>query len=193
MPPLFLRLRWLIVLVVVAGCAAPRYQTTTRYQPPADDAGRVCVAVCAASQDSCRTDCRAAWQACSARIEPEVEPRHAAALRDWAASLHRYREALGRYEWELWLSRSQYYPNPWYQPWPLAPSYVPRPAPPGAEPSREAIRAALLREKCSDDCACQGKYDGCYQACGGRLIPEVQCVANCRADRATDPAAARSQ
>lgn len=168
-----------------------------RYEPPPGDAGRACVASCAAHRDTCRTDCRAAWQACGARIEPEVEPRHAAALRDWAADLRRYQAALERYEWELWQSRSSYYAGPWYHPWhspwPPAPLYAPRPAPPGTEPTRESIRAELLRQECKDDCGCQEQYDGCYQACGGRRIAEVRCVAHCRAADSTDPAPARNQ
>lgn len=176
--------RLLIVLALLAGCAAPRYQTTTRYEPPPGGEGQACVTTCEASLNACRSDCRTAWQACSARIEPDVEPRYNEALRDWGAQLRRYRQELDRYEWELWVNRNSYFGNPWYQPWPhpwpLGYGYALRPPPPGAEPSREAIRTALLKQHCNDDCGCQGKYDGCYQACGGRLTAEVQCVANCR-------------
>ncbi len=189
--PLSLRfLALAVVALAVAGCATPRYQTVYRYEPPADAVGQACLKGCEQVRASCSTDCQAAWQACTARVEPQVEARYAQALDDYAQDLRRYQRELDRYEWDLWLSwgHGHYggmWHSPWfYRPWPV---YAYSPYPPDPQPTRENVRAALQREKCHDDCGCQTNYDVCYLGCGGRKIAETRCVANCPAEKLAAP------
>jgi hypothetical protein len=182
--PNSLRLLTLAAAVALAGCAAPRYQTINRYEPPTGREGQACIAACEGTLAACRGDCRSAWQACTARVEAQVEDRYAQALNAYAADLGRYRRELDRYDWDLWVGWGQGYGGLWYSPWPYHPwpgYYSPRPEPPAGQPTRDSVRAGLHKEQCNDDCGCQLKYDDCYLGCGGRMIPEQRCVADCPA------------
>jgi len=169
--------------VVLAGCATPRYQAIYRYDPPTSVEGQACVMGCERVLAGCRAECQSAWRACSARVEAQVEERYAQALRGYAADLSRYRRELDLYEWDLWVGWGQGYGGLWYSPWSYHPwqGYYPRPYPPAEQPSRESVRVGLLKAQCNDDCGCQLKYDDCYLGCGGRMIPETRCVADCPA------------
>lgn len=194
---MFLSFRLLTLALVafaVVGCATPRYQTVLRYEPPADVAGQVCLKGCEQVQTRCSTDCQANWQACTARVEPQVEARYAQALDQYAQDLRHYQRQLDRYEWDLWLSwghgqNGGMWNSPWhslwlYPPWPV---YAFNPDPPDPQPTRENAREALYREKCQVDCGCQTSYDDCFLGCGGRKIPETRCLANCPAEKTATP------
>jgi hypothetical protein len=169
------------LLLGLAACASPRYQTVVHHEPPADAQGQSCVVACAQAQADCRAQCQAAWQACTARVEPQVEERYAQALRDYELELRRYHHDLSRYEWDLWLGWSHWHGGLWYSPWPYGfwPEFAYRPLPPAGVPTRESVRSALHKAACQEDCGCESRYDGCFTACGGKLVHEKRCVANC--------------
>ena len=174
-----------VAVVALTGCATPRYETVHRYEPPVSEEGRACVASCEATRTQCRSDCQAAWAQCTAEVEPQVESHYAQALAEYADELRLYRMDLDRYEWELWLGWHHNYSGFWYSPWPGPwyaspwPGYYPPSAPPPGPPSREAVRAKLHKEQCRDDCGCEGQYDACFTACGGKRVTETRCTANC--------------
>ncbi|MHB1292155.1 MAG: hypothetical protein ACYCY5_08180, partial [Sulfuricella sp.] len=172
-----------IVAVGLVGCASPspRYQSAYRYEPPADSAGQACLSKCGQKMEACQQRCSADYQACLAGIEPLVEGRYGEALKRYAAELDRYRWELERYQlypplgWydPFWYGRGLHYP---YYPWP-GPFYFPPFAP--IKPSRDEVLDRLRKEKCEVECGCQPIYDTCFLACGGKLIPEVKCIADC--------------
>jgi len=171
--------------LLLAACATPRYETVTRYEPPADAAGAACLRGCQAALDACRGDCQAAWQACAAGLEPQVDERYAQALKAYADELRLYRRELDRYEWDVWLGWGHGYSGLWYSPWSYYPwpGNIPSPVSPGDPPTKEAVRDSLRKGQCKDDCGCQPRYEACYQGCGGRVVTETRCVANCPAGK----------
>ena len=163
----------------VMGCATPRYET------PASQQGQACVANCTALRDTCRADCKEAWERCTATREPQVETRYTQALEDYADALRRYRLELDRYEWELWLGwhhgHSGFWYTPWADPWYHYPwpGYFPPATPPADPPTRESVRAELHKKQCQDDCGCESRFDHCFMECGGNRVTETRCIANC--------------
>lgn len=183
MNSLFAALRLLFLLAAiaaVAGCAAPsaRYQSSYRYEPPTDSAGRACLEKCGQKLEDCRLRCTADYKACLGRIEPLVEGRYSEALKRYEAELDRYRLELDRYQLYLSLSwhDSFWYGPGYYHPWPR-PYYFPPVAP--KRPSRDEEFNRLRQEQCQEDCSCQPLYDACFLSCGGKRIVEEKCVANC--------------
>ena len=163
--------------VVLGGCAAPRYQTIYRYEPPVDNTGRACLATCEQKLSGCQDRCAASYQNCVKEIGPEVEQRYGEALKRYEEDLSTYRLELQRYDFYSLMYWN--YPN-WYGPgfhsWP---GYYDFPPSPPAKPSRKYYFEQVQGEKCARDCGCQPLYDACFLACGGRKIPEVRCIANC--------------
>ena len=78
----------------MAGCATPQYQTNVRLIPPADAPGRACVQDCEAGKTACQNDCQARYQACAKTLEPQVEARYLAALKQYELELKQYAAAL---------------------------------------------------------------------------------------------------
>ena len=170
------RFSFVFLVAGLHGCATPRYQTLYRHQAPVDQGGQVCVAQCQARLAMCRGDCAQAYQACSKSIVPLAASRYTAAMEHYAAEIESYARELRHYEMQLWLGwgrGSCCGPDP-YVGWPAW-----YPDPPPAMPSREAVFAQLRREKCQDDCGCLNDYDSCFVHCGGRIVPEVQCLGDC--------------
>lgn len=172
-------------LVMVGGCATPRYETTYRYEPPASVESLACLKGCEATLNTCRTDCQTAWQACTERVEPLVDEQYAKALKEYADDLRYYSRMLERYQWDVWMDWDFAYRGLWYSPWPYRPwpGYAHLPIAPGDPPTKEAVRDHLRKGQCKDDCACQPKYDTCFQGCGGKVVTETRCVANCPAGK----------
>lgn len=164
---------WLAAAVLVAGCATPRYQTTTRLELPDSPAAQPCLAHCEAASKACQSRCSEQREGCLKGIEPEVEKRYGEALQRYAVALDGYRADLERYRFDLWLRRGPGWW--WYDPWPTYPMPfgVPRP------PSREAISARVAKERCDVDCGCGSAYEGCVIGCGGHKVLETRCIANC--------------
>lgn len=168
---------------LLAGCATPQYQTTVRFVPPTDAAGRACVEGCAAKKATCQADCQASFAACAKGLDAEVEARYTEALKQYEIDLKRYATALRRYEMDLrfdWFHAWPYaypYRHPyWFGPWPR-PSYPPPPEP--VMPTREGVRAQLEKTRCQADCGCLPTYDACYTGCGGQRLSETVCVKDC--------------
>lgn len=166
-----------LVSMVLSGCAtAPRYETIRRDHPPATREGQACVQRCEQVLASCQADCRAVWKACTARVEPMVDPQFAKALKAYAGELQRYNLELNRYQMDMWMDWNFRHGGGWYSPWPGGPwyDYGWAPVPPGNPPTRDAVRDRLYQAQCKDDCGCQGKYDACFTDCGGRIELETR-------------------
>jgi len=170
---------WLIVLVLfLAGCATPRYQTVYRYEPPKEAAGLACLEQCKPKLAICMETCQEKHKACVATLEPEVDRIYQEQLRRYEIEFQYYRHALDLYHQYLALGW-QYY-DPRFAPWPYYSGYdLHFPPTPPIKPKREHVLKHLERSKCDRDCGCQTIYDGCFLSCGGIKIPETKCIANC--------------
>jgi hypothetical protein len=169
------------LVLLLAGCATPQYQTTVRMIPPAEAQGRVCVQTCEAKKTACQNDCQSRYQACAKSLEPQLEARYAEALKQYELELKRYASALRYYEMQLhfeWTNsfRHPYWPY-WWNPWPRP--YFPPPYPKLEMPTRESVRAQLETSNCQADCGCLPAYDACYVGCGGQIVSETVCIKNC--------------
>jgi hypothetical protein len=178
----------LTLFTVLAGCAAPQYQTNVSLIPPGDERGRACVQNCEAGKIACQTDCQVRYQACARALEPQLEARYAEALTQFEYDLGQYAAALHAYEMQLnfaWLNSYPYgwgmwggpWMGPWMGPWPNV--YFPPPYPVPKAPTRDSVRAQLEKAGCQADCGCQAAYDGCFVGCGGQRLSETVCVKNC--------------
>ena len=98
------------ILVALAGCATPQYQTAYRYEPPTDAQGRSCVQGCEEKKVACQAGCQARYQACQKEVAPLVEEQYLKALREYELDLKRYTTVLRHYE-------IQYYNCGPYGPW----------------------------------------------------------------------------
>lgn len=170
-----------LLAVGLSGCAAPgpRYQTAYRYEPPVEAAGRACLEKSEHQMAQCQQRCAADYQACLKRIEPQAEVRYAEALKRYRTEMDLYRRELARYQLYLSMSWGRYpwYGSGFYYPWP-DPFYFPPPVPP-AKPSQDQEFSRLRQERCEVNCGCQANYDAGFLTCGGKLFPEVKCIANC--------------
>ena len=168
----------LALSAAVAGCATPHYQTTVRLIPPGDAQGRACVAACEARKTACQTDCQARYQACSAALEPQVNARHAEALKQYALELRHYAAALRHYELQIQHSS-------WHDPRFAHPHWMhtflgfQQPYREPVMPTREGVRAQLAKSNCQEDCGCLPAYDSCFVGCGGQRLSETVCIRNC--------------
>lgn len=169
-----------LLLVNLAGCAStsPVYQSSFRYEQPADKAGQVCVEKAAQKREICEQGCTADYQACLTRIEPLVDVRYGEALKRHAAALDRYRRDLDMYHLQLSMSRHDpvWNGHGYYQPW-YGPMYFPPVLP--RTPSRDDVLNQVKKEKCDVACGCQTGYDASFLICGGKRIAEEKCVVNC--------------
>ncbi len=178
-----------ILVSLLAGCATPTYQMHYRYEPPAGAEGRQCVQGCEQALAACGTACKAEWNACTARVETEVEAEYLQALKEYEVDLKRYRRNLDMYEWDLRSNWGYWQGSVWDAPWPYRSWYAmtyPLYRMP-EQPSRDSVRADLRKAKCKDDCGCLAGYDACFVGCGGRKVPERECVMNCPQTEASSP------
>lgn len=178
----------LLLAATLAACAAPRYQTVYRYEPPADATGRSCLTLCERNLKSCQDECAANHTACVQAIEPEARARYADALRHYGGEMAQYGRDMDRYHLSVslgWGFHDGWYGGGWYDPywphgWPYdwyGPYYYP-PEPP-RPPSYAEELGKLRAAKCDRDCGCQPNYDACFLSCGGIKVPEQRCIANC--------------
>ena len=174
---------WMIVVALLGGCAAPRYQSLYRYHPPDDVAGRACLVDCEQSLHSCYDDCGESYRACVQALEPEAQSRYRDAQARYAGEQAQYQRDLQRYYLSLSVGWGfdDGYGAAWYAPhWPYRGyrSYYDAPLPP--QPPSYADELGKLRaQACERDCACQPKYDACFLGCGGSKTLEQRCFANC--------------
>ena len=168
------------IALLLSGCATPRYQTVYRYEAPTDANAHACLQTCESKLAACQTSCQSRYQSCLKEIEPLVETRYSEALKRYEYDLNRYHIELQQYQLQLvlgWGYNSFWYdPWPYYHPWPEP--YFPPPNPP-RKPTREESFNRVRQERCEKDCGCQPIYDACFLSCGGKMIPEVKCIANC--------------
>lgn len=177
---------WILLaaLLGLAGCATPQMQSTVRFVPPSDPAGRACVAECDTARLACQAQCQASYARCIKTLDAEVEAKYTDALRQYEADLRRYASELQQYQFDMRLGWVQAWPvrHPYrrlyygYEFWPYPP--LPVPTAPVA-PTREAVRAQLEKTRCQADCGCLPAYDGCFVGCGGERITETRCIRNC--------------
>ena len=171
----------LVIAVFLAGCASPRYQTIYRYEAPTDTNARACLQSCEPKLATCQSKCQQRYQSCLKEIEPLAETSHGEALKRYESELDRYRLELQHYQlqWAMgwghphsfWYQHGLFY-SPWPEPFYAAPN-------PPRKPTREEAFNRVRKERCDSDCGCQPIYDACFLGCGGKKIPEVQCIANC--------------
>lgn len=169
-----------VLLGLLAGCATPQYQTTVRLIPPDDAQGRACVQNCDARKAACQADCQSRYQACAKALEPQVETRYEAALKQYELELRQYAAALRHYEIQLqfdWMYAYPYRYPYWWDPWPRP--YFPPAYRAPVMPTRDSVRAQLVKSNCQDDCGCLPAYDDCFVGCGGQIVKETVCVKNC--------------
>lgn len=174
----------LAIALFLSGCASPRYQSVYRYEAPTDASARACLQTCEPKLASCQTSCQHRYQACLKEIDPLVDTRHGEAIKRYENELDRYRLELQHYQLQLllgWGHSSMWY-DPWnhYYPWPDP--YYAQPYPP-QKPTRDEAFNRVRKERCESDCGCQPIYDACFLSCGGKMIPEVKCIANCPKDK----------
>ncbi len=170
-----------VLVSLLIGCATPAYQMYYRFEPPTSADGQRCVQGCEQALADCGTACQAEWKACTDRVEPQVEAGFVQALKDYEVDLKRYRRNLDMYEWDLRLNWGPWHSGVWDAPWPYRSWYgmnfplyrMPE------QPTRDSVRSDLRKTQCKDDCGCQVKHDACYLGCGGRKVPERECVTNC--------------
>ena len=170
----------LAVLLLLAGCATPQYQTTVHRIPPADASGRACVQDCETKNTVCQADCQTQYQACAKSLEPQVEAAYAEALKRYELELRRYAAELRHYELQLhfgWMYSNPYYGFYGWDPWPWP--YFPPPYLEPEMPTREGVRAQLEKSNCQADCGCLPAYDACFVGCGGQIVRETVCVKHC--------------
>lgn len=177
-----------LVIATLTACASPRYQTVHRYEPPADATGRSCLTLCERNLKACKDECAANHTACVQALEPEAQARYEDALEYYEDAMYQYQRDVDRYHLNLSLGWGYYdgwhgdgwYGGGWYEPW-WPYWYGPRyytPMPPRA-PSYAEELGKLRAANCDRDCGCQPIYDACFLSCGGIMIPEQRCIANC--------------
>ncbi len=169
-----------VAALCLAACASPRYQAMYRYEAPLEASAQVCLQSCEPKLGACQSSCQQRHQACLKEIEPLVDARHNAAIKRYENALDNYQFELQQYQ--LRLSLGWGYSSVWYDPWPF---YYPFPEPhfppptPPYKPTREDSFNRVRQERCESDCGCQPIYDACFLSCGGKMVPEVKCIANC--------------
>ncbi|MFW6342585.1 MAG: hypothetical protein ACOC00_06150 [Halothiobacillaceae bacterium] len=167
---------WLLPLLLLAACASPRYETSVSYLPPADEAGRACIAECSEALTACQDDCAARWATCRESVEPQARQRFEEAVHRYEGAREQYETDRLFYEINRNLSWGWGYggrPFGWMDAFDA-------PVPPAA-PSLDEIRARLVVARCDARCACQARYEQCFLGCGGRIDRSTRCVANCSA------------
>lgn len=173
-----------LIAATLVACATPRYQMVHRYEPPTDAAGRSCLARCEQALKTCQDVCATNHAACVRALEPEAQARHADALEQYEGQVAQYRHDVDRYHLSLalgWGHHDGWYGGGWYDPWWPYGYYAPRhyPPVPPQPPSYAEELGKLRAARCDRDCGCQPNYDACFLGCGGILIPERRCIANC--------------
>lgn len=168
------------VILGVAGCATPRYETVTRRVAPAGPEAEACLETCERGLSACKQSCAEKYQACLKQAEPDAEADYRRMLDHYAEDLDQYRRELSLYDFQIWTRYSWQRGTFWYDPFPYPAS--PPPLPPRL-PSREQAASRFLDARCGGDCGCQMPYDTCFRSCGGRIETELRCIRDCPAGR----------
>lgn len=196
---------WLLVLVLfLAGCVSPQYQTHYRFTPPPAGAGKVCLTRCDATLAQCKHQCAAKTSQCLAKARVQAQHELPILLDAWEREMLVWEKAMDRYETELrfWemevrqrrlmhdLQRDLHRCRPGERHCTRYPRHRgfgyandwDRPESPGPAPKRPNLASETARiqaETCPNDCGCDTSYHQCYASCGGNVQPYQVCIKNC--------------
>lgn len=196
---------WLLVLVLfLAGCVSPQYQTHYRFTPPPAGAGKVCLTRCDATLAQCKHQCAAKTSQCLAKARVQAQHELPILLDAWEREMLVWEKAMDRYETELrfWemevrqrrlmhdLQRDLHRCRPGERHCTRYPRHRgfgyandwDRPESPGPTPKRPNLASETARiqaETCPNDCGCDASYRQCYASCGGNVQPYQVCIKNC--------------
>ncbi|MFZ1341882.1 hypothetical protein [Thiothrix eikelboomii] len=193
---------WLVI--GLAGCVSPQYQTAYRFTPPPAGAGKVCLTRCDASLAQCKNQCAAKTSQCLAKARSQAQSELPVLLGAWEREILVWEKAMDRYEtelrfWEMEMRQRRLmydlqrdlrpcrpgerhctrYPR---RPHFGYPGAWDRPESPGPAPKRPTLASETARiqaETCPNDCGCDASYRQCYASCGGNVQPYQVCSKNC--------------
>lgn len=196
-----LRLLLMGLLLFLTGCA-PRYVIQNEYITSASASFAPCVERCSVSQQTCQTQCQQRYQLC-------LDEAYAKAKAVEQEELKAYEHEYGRYRMDFSFFQSDMYrwrrdfddvsrDFNYFQKRCTKDKEVSacqkrdelrrylnrlnyeRPREPRM-PMRPSFEQILLNQQtfCSTDCGCEQAYDGCFTACGGRVIPHKICIEYC--------------
>lgn len=193
---------WLVI--GLAGCVSPQYQTAYRFTPPPAGAGKVCLTRCDASLAQCKNQCAAKTSQCLAKARSQAQSELPVLLGAWEREILVWEKAMDRYEtelrfWEMEMRQRRLmydlqrdvrpcrpgerhctrYPRRPHFGYPRA---WDRPESPGPAPKRPTLASETARiqaETCPNDCGCDANYRQCYASCGGNVQPHQVCIKNC--------------
>ena len=190
----------------LSACAGPRWQTVYQYEPAAGQGAEACTQRCVDNQQACRFDCEDRYQHCLGRAElaardgfDELMYRYDREMRVYYTDQAIYEAERDRYDHQrsyLAHEKSKYERR-------CKEDERDRTACELAERARKDLKhlerhrpnaparpyrpslgdeIAEAQSRCSRDCGCIPTYNACYAACGGRVIPQQRCIANCPDD-----------
>lgn len=195
----------LSLVLLLAGCVSPQYQTNYRFTPPPAGAGKVCLTRCDASLAQCKNQCAAKTSQCLIKARAQAQTELPVLLSAWERDMAVWEEAMERYEtdlrfWEMEmrqrrlmrdLQRDLHRCRPGERNYTRFPRhsgvsypdyYWDRPESPGPAPKRPTLESETARiqaASCPTDCGCDNNYRQCYESCGGNVQPYQVCVKNC--------------
>lgn len=195
----------ILSVLLLSGCASPRYVPQTSYIPPQGTQAQMCIQGCQTKLQACQADCTARRNACVAKIEPQVDQAFQEALKRYEIQRQQYEADRQswmmdrQFDWAVGYGWPYPYHRHYYSSFWLTdrPYYNQPPVPPPA-PSKQAIRAQMIQEHCNVPCDCQHQFDQCYVGCGGTVQHRMVCVENCGpndprpSDQSAKPAAKSS-
>jgi hypothetical protein len=169
----------LALMLGLSGCATPRYETVVHREAPVGASAQACIQTCERGLEACKQACAEKYQSCLKAVEPEAEAHYRQTLDRYAQALEDYRRELAFQDVQRWTRFHWGHGRGgslWYDPFPY-PYFAPPPVP--RAPSREEDLNRLREARCGGDCGCQSPYDACFVGCGGRIVSEQRCVADC--------------
>jgi len=190
-------LLWIGLALTLTGCATPRFEISVSYIPPQTEAGLACIAACSEQLAQCQTACAEQFESCRLEVEPDVQSAFQEALERYELQRQQYLSEVRFYEinralnWSFGYRRGCYHPywgfyHPCYDGfwgWGYY-GYWERPPIPPEAPNLDRIREQIIAQRCNSQCDCQSTYEQCYLNCGGQIIREERCVANCPVNNA---------
>ncbi len=187
---------WIFLL---CACGGPKYEIRYRYLPPEDPA---CLRTCEEKFSRCKESFRQERQKCLERSRKEAVKLYEEALKEYERDLALYQERLSLYRKEMLAfrekeaalrgdyrffkktceERNEQYACLRAQELrkilkEMAGEKPSRPEKPSKPRLEEFL--APLRELCREEKLCEERFQKCFLACGGTLVPERICVKNC--------------
>lgn len=150
----FFKFGMLFSLICLNSCG-PMYNTRYHYTPPSNFNGMQCINQCLSNKSYCQSNCSANNQSCKANLQWLKIGETTARIIE-GPRYHRY----GHY--------NPYYYQPYYNS-------------AADDLSREynSGMAQCRREQTYCTKQCESNYNDCYQNCGGQVLVETYCYANC--------------